>query len=104
MRRASMTTRVRVAPQVEAFIKARAPEPRRRLTKAVKALSANAGDIRAIEGPLAHWSRLRVGGYRVIFTETHVRGVRRIDCVFAERRSVVYELFEKILAAEGGGE
>lgn len=99
-----MKTKVKVAPQIEEFIKSRAPEPRRRLTRAVKALAKDAGDIRTLEGPLAACSRLRIGGYRVIFTEKHARGERRIDCVFAERRSVVYELFEKLLAAEAGAE
>ena len=95
-----MNTKVRVAPQVEAFIKSRAPEPRKRLTRAVKALSRQVGNIRPLEGPLADYSRLRVGGYRVIFTEKFAAGERRIECVFAERRSIVYDLFEQLLATE----
>ncbi len=99
-----MTTKVRVAPHVEAFVKSRAPGPRKRLTRAVKALARQAGDIRPLEGPLAEYSRLRVGGYRVIFTEKFAAGERRIDCVFAERRSIVYDLFEQLLVnvATGG--
>ena len=57
-----MKTKVRVSSQVEAFIKSRAPEPRGRLTRAVKSLAGHSGDIRSLEGPLAGYSRLRVGG------------------------------------------
>ena len=47
------------------------------------------GDLKALEPPLAEYSRLRVGGYRVVFAYAR-RGT--IECIFAERRSVVYEL------------
>jgi len=41
-----------------------------------------------------------VSGYRVLFKETTHRGARAINCIFAERRSVVYELFAELLADE----
>ena len=62
-----MKARVEVAPQVESFVKAQAPEPRRRLTRAIKGLARNQGDTKALEGRLGQYSRLRVGGYRVLF-------------------------------------
>lgn len=95
-----MRTQVRVSPQVEDFVKAQAPEPRRRLTRAIKALQRDQGNIRPLEGRLAAYSRLRVGGYRVIVASNVERGIRNIDCIFAERRSVIYDLLEKLLAEE----
>jgi mRNA-degrading endonuclease RelE of RelBE toxin-antitoxin system len=95
-----MKSRVLVSRQVEEFIKARAPEPRSRLTRAVKNLTRGHGDIKALDGPLSGYSRLRVGGYRVIFAERFEDGERHIECVFSEARGVVYELFEKLAVCE----
>ena len=40
-----MKTEVRVAPQVQDFVKCRAPEPRQALRKAIKALASEAGAL-----------------------------------------------------------
>ena len=95
-----MKTEVRVAPAVEQFVKSLAPEPRQALRRAIKELAKDQGDIKALEGKLAGWHRLRVAGHRVLFKETAEKGVRIINCVFANRRSVVYEMFAKLLADE----
>ena len=81
--------KVRVAPQVADFIRRLAPEPRRKLRQALRDLERGRGDVRALEGPLQDYGRLRVGPYRVILSY----GGRTIDCVFAERRNLVYEVF-----------
>jgi mRNA-degrading endonuclease RelE of RelBE toxin-antitoxin system len=91
-------TRVNVALQVEEFVRSLAPEPRRRLRLAIRALANDAGDIKRLEGCLEGYSRLRVAGYRVIFAERAAKGARVIDCVWAEKRSVVYELFIRLLS------
>jgi len=93
-----MKTRVKVASQVEAFIHSLAPEPKRRLTVAIKRLAKAQGDIKRLEGRLEGYSRLRVAGHRVIFNERSERGERIIDCVFAEKRSMVYDLFIRLLS------
>lgn len=90
--------RIIIHRQAEAFIKALAPEPRKRLVRALKALPA--GEIKPLEGRLAEYWRLRDGGYRVLFSDSVKRGVRTFHCLFAERRPVVYELFEQILTEE----
>ncbi len=95
-----MKTEVRVAPQVEQFVKSRAPGPLQALRKAIKGLVVAQGDIKALEGKLAGWNRLRVSSYRVLYKETAERGVRVINCVYANHRSVVYELFQQLLADE----
>jgi mRNA-degrading endonuclease RelE of RelBE toxin-antitoxin system len=63
-------------------------------------LAHDQGEIRLLEGKLAGWKRLRVGGYRVIYNETLESGKRVINCVYANRRSIVYELFAELLADE----
>jgi len=67
------------------------------LTQAIKALAHDAGDCRHLEGNLAGYYRLRVLQYRVVYAETYTRGQRIIECVYAARRSVVYELFAELL-------
>src|SRR5690348_2854310 len=93
-----MRTRVKVAAQVETLVKSLAPEPRRRLTLGIKALAQNQGDIKRLEGKLAGYSRLRVAGHRVLFNERSESGQRIVDCVFAEKRSLVYDLFIRLLS------
>ena len=45
-----MNKKITVFPQAEGFIRALAPEPRKRLVQAIKALPA--GDIKILEGAL----------------------------------------------------
>jgi mRNA-degrading endonuclease RelE of RelBE toxin-antitoxin system len=98
-----MRTKVRVESQVESFVKSLAPEPRHRLTIAIKGLAHNRGDIQQLEGKLEGYSRLRAAGHRVIFCERAERGERIIECVFAERRAVVYDLLIRLLSESVGG-
>lgn len=90
-------TKIRVSAQVEGFVKSLAPEPRHALRGGIKALAHGRGDLKHLEGELAGWSRLRVHTYRVVFTEIWRDGQRIVDCVYANRRSVVYDLFKEIL-------
>jgi mRNA-degrading endonuclease RelE of RelBE toxin-antitoxin system len=53
-------------------------------------LQKGRGDINPLEGPLHDYCRLRVGPSRIILSYSKSRA---IDCVFAERRSIVYEVF-----------
>jgi mRNA-degrading endonuclease RelE of RelBE toxin-antitoxin system len=91
-------SKVVVHPQVEKFVRSLPPIPRRRLVLAMKALPS--GDIKALEGKLAGYWRLRDGGYRLIFADSMKAGVRTFDCIFVERRPIVYDLFEQMLARE----
>ena len=81
--------KVVLAAQVVAFVRRLPPEPRQRLRHALRELSRERGDVKALEAPLDGYCRLRVGGYRVVFAYGK-RG--SIECIFAEQRSVVYEL------------
>lgn len=92
-----METRVEFSEQVVRFVAGRTPEPRRQLRAAFRALAKERGDIRALEGPLKDYHRLRVGGYRIIFAYKVSRKRRSVQCIFAERRSAVYEVFAQLL-------
>jgi len=48
----------------------------------------------ALEGPLEGYCRLRIGSYRVVFS--YANG-NMIQCIFAERRSLIYELILDLL-------
>ncbi len=93
-----MNTQVCIEEQVRNYLQTLAPEPRRAMWRAIKNLPA--GDTKRLEGKLAGWSRLRVTEHRVLFREIAEGGVRKINCIFAEKRSVVYELFAELLANE----
>ena len=92
-----MRTRIEVAPQVEEFLRTLSPQPKRALIQAMKGLAQDRGDRKILEGKLADYHRLRVAGYRVLYRELTVRGERIFYCDFAERRSVVYQLFQQML-------
>jgi mRNA-degrading endonuclease RelE of RelBE toxin-antitoxin system len=87
-----MKCRVQIREQVKLFLERLAPEPRRRLKLAMRALENETGARLALREQLAGYHRLRVGGYRVLFR--YLPG-RVAECVFAEERSLVYQLFER---------
>jgi mRNA interferase RelE/StbE len=86
--------RVLIAEQVRDFVARQAPEPRRLLRQALRGLAKNRGDVKHLEGPLDGYCRLRVHGYRIIFA--YADG-EVIECVFAERRGIVYEIFGQLM-------
>jgi mRNA interferase RelE/StbE len=85
--------KIEVTEQVREFIRACPPEPRRWLRDALRKLTDEKGDIKALEGELEGYHRLRVRSYRIIFRYTTDKRGRMIRCDFAEHRSVVYEAF-----------
>jgi mRNA-degrading endonuclease RelE of RelBE toxin-antitoxin system len=97
-----MKIRVELDPQVASFVRALAPEPRRRLRQALRGLEQEKGDLKQLEADLAGYTRLRVGSYRVVVRFYAQGGQRVARCVFAEQRPVVYELFAEILRGQTG--
>ena len=93
-------TQVNLAAQVVEFFGQLAPEPRIKLRLALRRLEQEKGDIKSLEGKLAGYQRLRSGSYRVIFTRRVRKGRPEIDCVFAEHRALVYEVFTAALALQ----
>jgi len=90
-------------PQAEAFIQSLPPEPRRDFRIAIKKLAAGktAGlDLRALEGSLAGYMRLRVRSYRAVYKITADKKGPALIFVAAGSRSTVYDAFEKILSEQ----
>lgn len=91
--------KVELGEQVVEFVRRLPPDPRRRLRRALWELAKEKGDIKPLHPPLEAYCRLRVGGYRVILSYA-TRG--RIQCIFAEQRSIVYELLFETLRDQLG--
>ncbi|HVU25687.1 MAG TPA: hypothetical protein VHE13_16270 [Opitutus sp.] len=87
-----MPYRIEVSLQVRDFHARLGPVHRRALKRALARLANESGDIKALSERLEGYHRLRVGAYRVIFRYGDGRVIR---CEFAERRSLVYEVFER---------
>lgn len=66
-------------------------EHRRAFKRAVLGLATEKGDIKALGDKLSGYYRLKVARYRIIFRYTPER---TIECVFAEERKLIYEVFE----------
>jgi len=89
---------VEVSDQVAEYVRRQPPEPRRRLRAAIRGLATGRGDIKSLEGPLSGYCRLRVGGYRVLLAYGSSKaGGPSIKCIFAERRNLVYEIFQRVM-------
>lgn len=86
-----MKYKVTVRQQVMDFAGTLGMEHRRAFKKAVIGLAAEKGDIKALHDELAGYHRLRIHRFRVIFR--YLPG-KIIECVFAEERKLVYEIFE----------
>jgi mRNA interferase RelE/StbE len=82
---------VRPSAQVVDFSRRLAPEPRRAVKKALADLREERGDIRALEGDLSGYYRLRVGRHRIIFSYASNGS---IEAILIEERHLVYEVFE----------
>ena len=72
--------KVELEQQVVDFIRSLAPEPRQAVRRNLKKLENEEGEIRALEGELEGFYRLRVLRYRIIFFY-HVRGKNRTNPV-----------------------
>ena len=97
-----MQSKIVWSEQVEAYVRAKAPEPRRELWREIKALATWDGrdhppKLRRLEDKLSGYGRLRVSGHRVIFREAFEGGQRVLKCLYAGPRSSVYESFQQIL-------
>jgi mRNA interferase RelE/StbE len=82
---------VRPSAQVIAFARRLAPEPRRAVKRALADLREERGDIRALEGDLSGYYRLRVGRHRIVFSYA---ADGTIEAILIEERHLVYEVFE----------
>src|SRR6266404_8441951 len=94
-----MRTRIIVGERVKNFLESLAPDPRRKLWRAIKELGQGEGDVKQLEGRLAPYWRLRVDRMRVIYDQRAAQGERRLVCFFADHRATVYSVLEQLLAS-----
>jgi len=92
--------RIEISTQVADFLRTLAPEPRKRIRKALRDLAADQGDILELEHPLDGFYRLRIGRCRVIFHYTGSETDHVIRCDYAERRELIYEVFNDLIRGE----
>jgi mRNA interferase RelE/StbE len=93
--------KVKVRPQVWIFATTLGLEHRRAFKRAVLGLAEEKGDIKALGDQLSGYYRLKVARYRVIFRYIPDR---TIECVFAEERNLIYEIFESQMSRILGDE
>lgn len=67
------------------------------MRRALRDLAHERGGISALEAPLDDYCRLRVGAYRIVFAYAKPD---LIQCIYAERRNVVYELLLDLLGID----
>lgn len=89
-----MRYRVQAREQVKSFIDTLAPQSRRKIRLSLHGLETERGDCLPLRERLAGYHRLRIGGYSAVFR--YLPG-KVIECVFAEERSLIYQLFERDL-------
>lgn len=70
------------------------PQPKRRIRLALRKLEKGQGDVKALQGSLEGFCRLRVGGMRLIF---RYQGSQTIYVEYGNTRDAVYELFQQYL-------
>lgn len=86
-----MNFKVKVHGQVWVFATTLGLDHRRAFKRAVLGLATEKGDIKALSDKLAGYYRLKVARYRVVF---RYAPDRTIECVYAEERKLIYEIFE----------
>jgi len=98
-----MKVQIEVSEQVFSFIRKQSPEVRKFLREGLRKLEKEQGEIKPLEAPLAEFFRLRIRSYRIIFRYNPEKA-KSIQCVFAEKRSLVYEVFEEMVEKRMTGE
>jgi mRNA-degrading endonuclease RelE of RelBE toxin-antitoxin system len=99
------STTVRITPQVRAFVRSLAPETRHKLRLGLRELERGRGDLKALEGSLQGYHRLRIGAFRIIVRFGTLSGGRPAAfCIFAEHRSLVYVMLQELLENGLGNE
>jgi mRNA interferase RelE/StbE len=92
-----MKAKVELADQVLEFLRRLAPNPRKAVRAGLHGLEEGRGDLKALEGDLAGYWRLRITKYRIIFSYATRAGQPVAQCVYAAERGIVYEIFSEQL-------
>jgi mRNA-degrading endonuclease RelE of RelBE toxin-antitoxin system len=87
--------RISASDQVQHWLRSLPPESKRRVRSALRSpAESGRGDIKVLEAELAGFYRLRVGGYRIVYSETAGQVIR---LEYADLREHVYEQFIRLL-------
>ncbi|MBJ7328205.1 MAG: hypothetical protein JHC52_12775 [Chthoniobacterales bacterium] len=89
--------KISASDQVAAWLTALPPQTKKRVRTALRALAKRKGDIKGLQGDLEGFSRLRIGGIRILHRQVSVREIR---LEYANTRDVVYEMFRQLLAED----
>jgi len=89
--------KISASDQVAAWLTALPPQTKKRVRTALRALAKGKGDIKGLQGDLEGFSRLRIGGIRILHRQVSVREIR---LEYANIRDVVYEMFRQLLAED----
>jgi mRNA-degrading endonuclease RelE of RelBE toxin-antitoxin system len=87
--------KISASDQVAAWLTALPPQTKKRVRAALRALAKGKGDIKGLQGDLEGFSRLRIGGIRILHRQVSTRETR---LEYANTRDVVYEMFRQLLA------
>jgi len=87
--------KISASDQAQRWLQSLPPDTKRRVRLALRALAINGrGDIKALEAELAGFYRLRVGGYRIVYS---VQNDQTIRLEYCDLREFVYERFVRFL-------
>ncbi len=81
--------KVLASEQIVGRLRTLHPDHRNELPRALEGLANNRGDVKELAGSLSGFYRLRIGRYRIVYRYEK----KRIEAIFLEHRSIVYELF-----------
>jgi len=88
--------KISASDQVAAWLIALPPQTKRRVRAALRALTKGRGDVKGLQGDLEGFSRLRIGGIRILYRQVSAGEIR---LEYANTRDVVYEMFTNFLAS-----
>jgi mRNA-degrading endonuclease RelE of RelBE toxin-antitoxin system len=80
---------------VRRWVIALPPDTKKRVRAALHGLQNGRGNIKALQGELEGFCRLRIEGLRIVYSQ-HRGQIIRLE--YADSRDVVYETFLKILS------
>ena len=87
--------RISASDQVQDWLRSLSPDAKRRVRLALRKLArSGSGDIKPLEAELTGFYRLRVGGYRIVYSN---QAGELIRLEYADLREFVYERFIHLL-------
>ena len=95
-----MKIEVIIEEQPLAFIRRQSPDARKRIRMAIHDIERGAAFPEPLEDELEGFYKVRVENCRLILKHESGGAAPLFKVVFAERRSVVYELFRQIIGLE----